>query len=64
MGFLNTIMDVGQAAGPIAVGAVIATALSYRGGFGLMALLLLAAMMLFAMTFSPDLARRREQGRA
>lgn len=64
MGFLNTIMDIGQAAGPIAVGAVIATALSYRGGFGLMALLLLAAMMLFAMTFSPDLARRREQGRA
>lgn len=51
MGFLNTLMDVGQAAGPIAVGAVIATSLSYAGGFSLMALLLLAAMVLFAITF-------------
>ena len=51
MGFLNTLKDVGQAAGPIATGAVIATPLSYLGGFGLMALLLLAVMVLFGVTF-------------
>ena len=51
MGFLNTIMDIGQAAGPIVTGAVVASSLSFVGGFGLLAMLLLAMAILFSLTF-------------
>lgn len=34
MGFLNTVMDIGQAFGPIATGVIVGTSLGYVGGSG------------------------------
>ncbi|MDW5563099.1 MAG: MFS transporter [Methanomassiliicoccus sp.] len=51
MGFLNTIMDVGQFAGPIFISLIIGNALWYLGGFWTMAAVLLAAAALFYWTF-------------
>lgn len=51
MGFLSTVMDVGQASGPIIVGGVAATALGYLGGFGAMGVGLLLASAIFALAF-------------
>lgn len=51
MGFLNTVMDIGQAAGPIVTGAIVGTVLGYLGGFWFMGLVLLAAAVLFSLTF-------------
>ncbi|MCE5296197.1 MAG: MFS transporter [Euryarchaeota archaeon] len=51
MGFLNTVMDIGQAVGPIATGALVGTALGYTGGFWFMGIVLLAASMVFSIVF-------------
>jgi MFS family permease len=51
MGFLHTIMDVGQFAGPIAVSLIIGNALWYVGGFWFLAVLLAVAAAVFAWTF-------------
>jgi MFS family permease len=59
MGFLHTIMDVGQFAGPIVISLVIGNALWYVGGFWTMAAVLLLAAAVFAWTFlgeRPDAA--------
>lgn len=40
MGFLDTMIDIGQAAGPIITGLVVASALGYLGGFFLLSILL------------------------
>lgn len=51
MGFLNTIMDVGQFTGPIVISIIIGNALWYLGGFWAMAILLVVAAAVFAWTF-------------
>jgi MFS family permease len=51
MGFLHTIMDVGQLAGPIIISLIIGNALWYLGGFWSMAALLVLAAAVFAWTF-------------
>lgn len=51
MGFLHTVMDVGQFAGPIAISIVIGNALWYLGGFWAMAAVLAVAAAVFAWTF-------------
>jgi DHA1 family multidrug resistance protein-like MFS transporter len=51
MGFLGTVMDIGQALGPVVTGYVIATNAGYVGGFWLLAGVLLAFAAMFAMTF-------------
>lgn len=54
MGFLHTVMDVGQFAGPIVISAVIGNALWYLGGFWTMAAVLALAAAVFAWTFRGD----------
>jgi MFS family permease len=56
MGFLGTIMDIGQALGPIVTGYVVATSVGYVGGFWLLAGALLVFAALFTLAFIP---RRR-----
>ncbi len=56
MGFLGTIMDIGQALGPIVTGYVVATSVGYVGGFWLLAGVLLVFAALFTLAFIP---RRR-----
>ena len=50
MGFLDTMMDVGQTLGPIAGGLILATALQYAGVFYSLALVLLFAGAIFALS--------------
>nr|MDO8134554.1 MFS transporter [Candidatus Njordarchaeum guaymaensis] len=45
MGFLSTIMDVGQTLGPIATGLIIATGFGYSGSFTSLGLVLLVSCM-------------------
>jgi MFS family permease len=52
MGFLNTVMDIGQAIGPIIVGAIVGSALGYLGGFWFMAAVMLAAAGAFFVAFA------------
>jgi MFS family permease len=47
MGFLSTIMDVGQTLGPIVTGFILATSLGYLGSFSMLAAILLAACAIF-----------------
>lgn len=51
MGFLNTVMDVGQAIGPIATGALVGSTLGYIGGFWFMGLVLVGAAASFLAVF-------------
>jgi MFS family permease len=51
MGFLNTVMDIGQAVGPIATGAIVGTSLGYVGGFWFMGIVLLVASVVFSIVF-------------
>jgi len=52
MGFLNTVMDIGQASGPIATGVLVGTTLGYTGGFWFMGLVLVAAAAVFLAVFA------------
>jgi len=52
MGFLSTIMDVGQATGPIVTGLIIGTALRYFGAFWFLGLSLIVVALIFAWSFS------------
>jgi len=47
MGFLGTIMDVGQTLGPIVTGFILATSLSYLGAFISLMIILLVACSIF-----------------
>lgn len=47
MGFLSTIMDVGQTLGPIVTGLILATSLGYLGSFGALTVILLATCAIF-----------------
>ncbi len=51
MGFLGTIMDIGQALGPVVTGYVVATSAGYVGGFWLLAGVLLVFAAIFALAF-------------
>jgi MFS family permease len=50
MGFLSTIMDVGQTLGPIITGVILATTLGYEGAFSALAIVLLAVSLVFAVS--------------
>jgi MFS family permease len=50
MGFLDTIMDVGQTLGPIISGFVLATYLQYYGVFPLLTLVLLVSSIIFVVS--------------
>ena len=58
MGFLNTVMDIGQAIGPIATGVIVGTSLGCLGGFWFMGLVRLVASVIFSVMF----IGRREPG--
>lgn len=58
MGFLSTMMDVGQAIGPIISGIILASVLSYNGLFSSLMLLLLASAAVF---FISGIARNKEK---
>jgi MFS family permease len=47
MGFLSTIMDVGQALGPIVTGVILASSFGYFGSFASFTLILLATCSIF-----------------
>jgi MFS family permease len=47
MGFLSTIMDVGQTLGPIVTGLILATSLAYVGSFASLTAVLLATCTIF-----------------
>jgi MFS family permease len=53
MGFLDTIMDVGQALGPIISGLILATSLQYVGVFLSLSILLLLACLSFVLSKVP-----------
>jgi MFS family permease len=50
MGFLSTIMDVGQTLGPIITGVILSTTLGYAGAFSALAIVLLAVSLVFAVS--------------
>lgn len=50
MGFLDTIMDVGQTLGPIISGIILATSLEYAGMFPSLSIILLSAGTIFALS--------------
>lgn len=50
MGFLDTIMDVGQTLGPIISGIILATSLEYAGVFPSLSIILLSAGAIFALS--------------
>jgi MFS family permease len=50
MGFLGTIMDVGQTIGPIITGMIIATNLAYTGSFSALTAVLLLSCTIFAFS--------------
>jgi MFS family permease len=47
MGFLGTIMDVGQTLGPIMTGFILSTGLGYVGSFAVLATILLVTCAMF-----------------
>ncbi len=53
MGFLHTVMDIGQFAGPILAALIIGNALWYLGGFWFLAVVLVLGAAGFAWTFRP-----------
>jgi len=50
MGFLGTIMDVGQTLGPIITGMILATTLGYEGSFSALTIVLLAVSLIFVVS--------------
>ncbi|HUK84688.1 MAG TPA: MFS transporter [Candidatus Acidoferrum sp.] len=56
MGFLSTMMDVGQAIGPIISGVILATVLSYNGLFSSLTVLLMISATVF---FFSGIAKRK-----
>jgi DHA1 family multidrug resistance protein-like MFS transporter len=50
MGFLSTMMDVGQTLGPIISGVVLAATLQYVGLFASLSLLLIVSAIIFALS--------------
>jgi hypothetical protein len=48
MGFLDTVMDVGQTLGPIISGFILSTSLQYAGVFPSLGMILLFAAAVFA----------------
>jgi len=50
MGFLDTVMDVGQTMGPIIAGMILATKLAYQGTFPALTAVLLFSSILFALS--------------
>jgi len=50
MGFLATIMDVGQTIGPIITGMILATNLAYQGSFPALTAVLLLSCVIFALS--------------
>ncbi len=50
MGFLSTVMDVGQALGPIISGAILASFLAYSGLFASLTILLVSAAAIFLLS--------------
>jgi len=49
MGFMSTIMDIGQAIGPVLLGALLVS-ISYQAGFAIIGAIVLAATMIFGFT--------------
>jgi DHA1 family multidrug resistance protein-like MFS transporter len=62
MGFLGTMMDIGQALGPIVTGYVVGTAAGFVGGFWLLGLLLLVFAGLFLAAFGGRSASGSRRG--
>jgi MFS family permease len=50
MGFLSSIMDVGQALGPIITGVILASAYGYEGSFWALTVVLLAVSVIFGVS--------------
>jgi MFS family permease len=50
MGFLNTIMDIGQTLGPIISGIILATTLAYTGLFSSLTILLITSAIIFSLS--------------
>ncbi|MCK4482530.1 MFS transporter, partial [Candidatus Bathyarchaeota archaeon] len=50
MGFLSTIMDIGQTLGPIISGFILATNLQYAGVFPSLTLVLLSSCIIFVLS--------------
>jgi MFS family permease len=50
MGFLSTIMDIGQTLGPIISGIILATTLAYTGLFTSLTILLITAAIIFSIS--------------
>lgn len=50
MGFLDTLMDVGQTIGPIITGLILATKYEYFGSFGALALVLIVSSVIFLIS--------------
>jgi len=63
MGFLSTIMDVGQTLGPIITGFILTTSLGYLGSFSALAAILLAACAIFLMTLAANPEKRGRRGK-
>jgi MFS transporter, DHA1 family, multidrug resistance protein len=60
MGFLNTMMDVGQVLGPIISGIILASILSYNGLFTSLTVLLAASVAVF---FLSGIAKQRKRNK-
>ena len=58
MGFLSTMMDIGQTAGPIITGLIIGTTLQYLDGFWFLGISLIATAVLFTWFFRSHLKER------
>jgi sugar phosphate permease len=50
MGFLNTIMDIGQTLGPIISGIILSTTLAYTGLFTSLTILLMTSAIIFTIS--------------
>jgi MFS family permease len=59
MGFLHTVMDIGQFAGPIVTALIVGNALWYLGGFWFLAGVLAIGAAGFAWTFRPPASEKR-----
>ncbi len=60
MGFLHTVMDIGQFIGPIITALIVGNALWYLGGFWFLAAILVFGAAGFAWTFRPRATRIKE----
>ncbi len=58
MGFLSTMMDVGQAVGPIISGVLLGSVLGYKGVFASLTLLLFASSLAFLLSKTGHKAKR------